>query len=733
MIELNDQQTAAVQHKDGPILVFAGAGSGKTRVIVSRIAHLIHHHRIPAYKILAVTFTNKAAAEMKARVSRMLGESEAIQLTIGTFHSICARILRIESNHIGLAPSFTIVDDPEQIARVKRAILALNLSTDRVNPRSICEYISRMKNKFISPEAQIESAGFNIQLKWMAQVYAEYENQLKNDQAVDFDDLIVKVVRLFDDNLTICEKYQKKFEYIMIDEYQDTNHAQYRLVSRLAALYRNIMAVGDDDQSIYGWRGAEIENILNFSNDFHDAKIIKLEQNYRSTQTILATASALMSNNAIRAEKTLWTSNPEGEKICVNLVENERAEARMVLSHIRAHAKSKGRKLSEFAIFYRTNSQSRVFEEVFIEARLPYRVIGNIAFFKRKEIKDILSYLRLILNPFDSGACLRILNNPKRGIGESTQDTLEETARSRNTDLFSAIEYTVENSLLPEHKLVKVKAFMELIHCLIRESKETSIADFIELLVARSGYRKQYEDTTNQDALTSIEIIDEFFRMVSDYSDRSSSTLGDFADYLSLNEEKTDQPGQVDTEAEKVTFMTLHNSKGLEFPVVFIAGFEEGLIPLIRADSELKEQDLAEERRLLYVGITRARENLILSATRERRKYASTCPSKISRFLRELPADKIIIENSAAMTPSIGLTSKEVTSGNISKIPSGNLTHPNSEHEFMKGDKVKHSLYGKGTVIQFSGKGVSAKITISFENAGIKKLIVGPARLIRLS
>ncbi len=722
----------AVHHKDGPLLVFAGAGSGKTRVIVARIACLIEKHAIPAKNILAVTFTNKAASEMKERVGQILDPAVARQVSIGTFHAICARILRVEHEHFGLISTFTISDESEQLARVKRAIETLNISTDRVDPKSTCEWISRMKNKFIPPHNLIESAGFNIQQKWMGEVFVEYEKQLRNDHAVDFDDLIIKVVQLLDENLAAREKYQKQYQYIMIDEYQDTNHAQYRLVKQLASRYRNIMAVGDDDQSIYGWRGAEISNILNFSSDFSGVKTIKLEQNYRSTQTILAAASALMTHNLNRTPKTLWTTNPPGEKITVHLVENERAEARAILDSIQSLIRKSNRKYSEFAIFYRVNSQSRVFEEVFMEARIPYRIIGNIGFFKRKEIKDLLSYIRLILNPKDSSACIRVINNPRRGIGDSTQGLITRYKDEHNIDLFTAIEQMIEAQTLKDHKFDKVKNFMEMIHDLIRTSKEMQVAEFMDFLIEHSGYRVQFETIRTDEATASIEIIDEFLRLCYDYSERTHGTLSEFADYLSLYDENAEKSTKENNVRETVSLMTLHNSKGLEFPIVYICGVENGLIPLIRSEARLSTQELEEERRLLYVGFTRARERLSLSITRQRRIYGNMRESEVSTFIREIPAENLNYHS--IDTQRISTDRKEGSPAPRSSAGSQPMvTHPTAEAEFRKGDRVRHSLYGNGLVLDFKGMGASAKITISFDRVGIKKLVLGPARLIRIN
>nr|HPQ40883.1 UvrD-helicase domain-containing protein [bacterium] len=439
-MKLNPQQQDAVNHKDGPILILAGAGSGKTRVIVNRIVKLIESDAVPPWQILAVTFTNKAANEMRERITVMLGLSDTCPVTIGTFHALCVRILRREHPYAGLGGNFTICDDTEQLSRIKRAMTETGVSPDRLTPKSIQATISRAKNDFLSPQKMKQDAGKNMYLSLAAEVYAVYETGLRADQAVDFDDLIVRTVRLFRDEPAVLEKYQNRYRYILIDEYQDTNNAQYQLVLLLAQRYRNIMAVGDDDQSIYRWRGAEVSNILNFSRDFPGTKTIKLEQNYRSTQVILSAASALMTHNTHRTQKTLWTDRQGGELIQVGFWESDRREAEQVATAMQQLV-NEGYAWEDFAIFYRTNAQSRVFEEHFQNSGIPYRVIGNISFFRRREVKDLLAYIRITLNPSDSAALLRIINVPRRGIGKKTIDIITQAAATQATDHFSAIEH----------------------------------------------------------------------------------------------------------------------------------------------------------------------------------------------------------------------------------------------------------------------------------------------------
>lgn len=731
MIKLNPQQEDAVKHLDGPLLILAGAGSGKTRVIVNRIVHLIQQHKIQPHHILAVTFTNKAANEMKERIRAMLGYAPG--LTIGTFHSICARILRKECMHLGLIESFTIIDDSEQIVRVKRAMTAAGFNVGNLVPRAVLDSISRAKNAFLTPDQYEEQAGFNIFQKQVAKIFTEYEKGLKADYSLDFDDLLIKTVNLLNDVPEVTARYQDRFRYIMVDEYQDTNSAQYQLIQRLAERYRNIMVVGDDDQSIYHWRGAEIGNILNFSKDFPGARIIKLEQNYRSSQAILSAASELMKNNSRRMEKKLWTDRKGGEKPVLASVLDERAEARYIIREIKRQKGDDGRSYKDFAVFYRINAQSRVFEEEMLAAQLPHKVMGNVGFFKRKEIKDLLSYLRLILNPFDSGACRRIINVPRRGIGRTTVQVLEEFAESKNKDLFSAIEMVDECDILQGHKKDRVSNFKSLIQDLIRISRSQTIPSFFKQLLQLSEYQAIYENLDTPEAVVSLEIIQEFENLVADYHERVGGDLKEFADYLSLHDSQeesgtTDKEKKVDR--DYVSLLTLHNAKGLEFPVVFISGLEEGMCPYFRDKDEMKLQELEEERRLLYVGMTRAEERLFLCSGVERRLHGKVRHSKPSRFIREIPEEMMESQN---MTVRAAPVSMNGHSQSRSDGPGVCISHPTSGAEFKPGERVLHQKLGRGIVLRCDGTGPTAKITISFDRAGQRKLLLGVCRLVKLN
>ncbi len=754
MITLNPQQEAAVKHVEGPVLILAGAGSGKTRVIISRIINLIVHHNIPPWNILAVTFTNKAANEMKQRIAALSDIHDADKVTIGTFHSICAQILRREHDCAGLIQSFSIIDDSEQLTRIKRAISDAGFSIDRLNPRAVLDGVSKAKNAFMSPKDLLEQAGFDLFKKWLAAIYDHYESALATDHSLDFDDLIIKTVQLFTDSPDICEKYQRRYRYIMVDEYQDTNHAQYRLILLLSKNYRNLMVVGDDDQSIYRWRGADVSNILNFARDFPGSEVIKLEQNYRSTQIILSAASELMRHNQNRNEKKLWTSREGGEKIQVIAADDDRDEASRIIREIKKLHSNESRDFGEFAVFYRINAQSRVMEEAFISSRIPYRVLGNIGFFKRKEVKDLLAYIRLILNPFDSEACRRIINVPKRGIGRTTIEKIEQYAREHSIDFFSAIESSLENDTFQHFKCEKLNAFNSMIKDLIRVSRTQPLNVFISELIERSGYREFYASDDTVESRSSLEIIQEFESAASDYQTHFGGDLKEFADYLALHESQSEAQDENPTDRNKqvVSLLTLHNAKGLEFPVVFISGVEEGLCPYYRANEELAHEELEEERRLMYVGMTRAKEKLHFLFARERMLHGGKHEYKPSRFLKEIPkqycsydvaqtrqtikmergtTDRSIGTGSGVFGRNSGIQSSE-SRQTLPVTSSVKVSHPSSFIEFKPGERVHHQQYGIGTITQVQGQGPGAKVSIHFDRLGLKKLLLGPARLTKI-
>ncbi len=712
-MKLNHQQEIAVSHKDGPILVLAGAGSGKTRVIVNRIQHLITVSHVPAWQVLAITFTNKAANEMRERVQSMPDMNAGA--TIGTFHSVCARILRSEHHHLQVHANFTIVDETDQTSRIKKALAESGANPEKITVKQMISIISKAKNRFESPEQMKADSGGNPFRQIVSEIYAIYERDMKADQTLDFDDLIVKTVRLFRNEPLILEKYQNRYRYILIDEYQDTNAAQYELVHLLAERFRNVMVVGDDDQSIYRWRGAEVSNILNFARDFPGAKTIKLEQNYRSTQLILSAASALMCHNTNRNVKNLWTERKGGDRITRTIWPSDRSEAEAISNQIRRLTASGSRNFNDIAVFYRINAQSRLLEEILHSQRIPYRVVGNISFFKRKEVKDLLAYIRLVLNPFDSGACRRIINVPRRGIGKTTIEMLEKLALESQSDLFSAVERAVTEKLFNENKERSIQNFQVMIHDLIHYERTHKADNFVTYLLDVTGYRESYQIDETPESKSSLEIIEEFENTVVDFASRGEGRLAEFADYLSLHSEVDDD--ETVTDRNQVQLMTLHNAKGLEFPVVFICGLEENLCPLIRSGSEIDIQDLEEERRLLYVGMTRAKEQLYLFGSNQRFLYGRLIDQLPSRFLEEIPEE--YIEN------------QSIRKDDNNKSPVKTLSMSASA-DYSAGERIRHPSWGLGTVLHCLGAGPKARLTIRFDRFGQKKILAGPANLIRL-
>jgi DNA helicase II / ATP-dependent DNA helicase PcrA len=714
-VKLNRQQQVAVRHVDGPLLVLAGAGSGKTRVIVNRISALITDAAIPPWKILAITFTNKAANEMKTRIGAMLPERLADRITMGTFHAVCARILRIEHDALNLKKHFSIADESDQVTRIKRALKEKNYNPDLMIPKVIISKISKAKNYFETPETLHKKAGFNAYENAVADIFDIYQKGLRADQSLDFDDLITETVKLFQNEPRILNKYQDKYKYILIDEYQDTNNAQYVFVKLLSNRYRNVMAVGDDDQSIYQWRGAEISNIFNFQDDFPGAKVIKLEQNYRSTGVILKAASGLMHRNEKRNPKTLWTENKGGELIVQQTWSNDREEARAICRVIENNVRQSKRCYSDYAILYRVNAQARVLEETFQNRKIPYRVIGNISFFKRKEVKDLLAYIRLVLNTDDSVSCRRILNVPRRGIGKTSIENLEIIADKNRTDLFSAIRIAVQDDQMNIRNRAALSSFIDLIQMLKKIEHNQSAEEFVQRLLEYTGYKKMYEQQESNDSRASIEIIGEFENTVADYVMRGDESLQGFADYLSLYSDSEDSDAEVNT--NQVQLMTLHNAKGLEFPCVFITGLEEELCPLIRNKQDsISVELLEEERRLLYVGMTRAREELHLYNADRRFLYGRDVFRVASRFLGEIPSECVRTiwndENSGKhneIKPVIG------------------------SKDFKNGDRVMHPGWGRGTVLNRFGTGPTAKLVIKFDRGFKKKLVVGLANLVNLN
>lgn len=632
---LNKQQREAVEHTEGPLLILAGAGSGKTRVLTHRIAYLINEKNVHPSNILAITFTNKAAREMKERVQKLLEGS--YDMWVSTFHSACARILRMEIEKLsGYKKNFIIFDADDQQKLIKECLKELNYNEKNFPPKEMLSAISKAKDQLMTPGKFMDRYGRDFRLKKVADIYALYQKKLMANNALDFDDILFKTVELFEYNPDVLQRYQQKFKYIMVDEYQDTNYCQYMLVNLLAKSHRNLCVVGDDDQSIYSWRGADIGNILNFEKDFPDAKVIKLEQNYRSTQTILDAANCVISNNFGRKKKRLWTDNGEGRAIVYYKAMDERDEADFIIGEIDRLAFQEQRSLNSFAILYRTNAQSRVLEEMCMARGIPYKIVGGFRFYDRMEVKDIIAYLRVIQDPEGDLSLKRIINVPKRGIGKSTLDTLESYARQNGISLYEALLFVDNIEGIGKKAQSSIKEFVRLIAELMDIAEKESASEVISQVILKSGYLEELEKGDDEDQERGKNI-KELISAALEYEEKNEdSSLTGFLENMAL---MSDIDG-LDEEREGITMMTLHSAKGLEFPVVFICGLEEGLFPTQRAFFE--EHQLEEERRLMYVGVTRAKERLYLTSALERTLYGNTSYTIESRFLREIPKDLMV-------------------------------------------------------------------------------------------
>jgi len=625
---LNEEQKKAVFHKDGPLLILAGAGSGKTNTMTHRIAYLVREAGVDPYNIFAVTFTNKAAKEMADRVEKLLGKTGGIW--ISTFHSAALRILRIHYELSGYERDFVVYDPSDQRAVVKRCVAALNLDDKKYSPQYVLSIIGDCKEKAISPEEYIRLNGDDFKTRPVYEIYSDYEKTLKKNNAMDFDDLLLNVVKLFEKDEEILRKYQNRFKYIMVDEYQDTNYIQYRFIKLLAEAHNNICVVGDDDQCIYEWRGADIRNILEFEKSFKNTKIIKLEQNYRSCGNILAAAHSVISKNIGRKAKKLWTGKEAGEKIMYRRADNEKEEARFAVSEI-DRLRSHELQYKDFAILYRTNAQSRNFEDALSARGVPYRVLGGTRYYDRKEIKDMVSYMRLVQNPLDDVALERIINEPKRGIGGKTLEKLKTLAGVRGESLFSTLDDEEISASLSVKAEAGIKEFVSVIYEYSTTKDSLRVSDIYDGLLVRTGYLKALEEQNNTEADGRIENILEFKSVIYDFEQEDQNlTLSDFMEKIALMSDIDNH----DSKEDAVVLMTLHSAKGLEFPVVFIPGMENGLFPGWRALD--KEDGVEEERRLCYVGMTRAMERLYLTSAAERTLYGKTDYTRESQFLREI-------------------------------------------------------------------------------------------------
>ena len=710
---LNKEQQQAVQHTEGPLLILAGAGSGKTKVLTVRIAHLLAQGVNP-YEILAITFTNKAAKEMKSRVEGLVGDV-ATRIWLSTFHSFCAKFLRFElDNFLGYNSNFTIYDTSDSQAVIKAALKALNLDDKYYPVGAMIGAISDAKNKLLFASDFRKQARDFYQQK-VADVYEYYERELRKNNALDFDDLLLVAVKLLQSNEAVLDKYSKRFRYVMIDEYQDTNHAQYLLAKLLASHWKNIAVVGDADQSIYAWRGADIQNILDFEKDYPNCTSIKLEQNYRSTKIILDAANAVIENNEGRPKKNLWTDKTEGAKIQHFTAQSEHEDAAFIGDTIAKKHDIHGVPYGDMAILYRTNAQSRVLEEALIKRALPYTMVGGTKFYDRKEIKDVLAYLRVLYNPFDDLSLLRIINVPKRSIGATTVAKLQDYARANGTSLFMTLTQLHLVDTIKGKTKEKLEEFGILIFTLVAEMEDKTVLDILESILDRTGYLAQLEESTDPQDQARAENIGELLSVAKDFQDTNpNGTVEDFLEQVAL----VNDVDSFEQEESKVTLMTLHAAKGLEFPIVFLGGLEEGLFPHSR--TLMNPEEIEEERRLAYVGITRAEKELYISNATSRTVFGRTSSYLPSRFIDEIPEELVD-----------GLRAKRKVPDDIKRhvpqhmsVTSRPVTKPIVRNEVIAdwkvGDTAIHSKWGNGKVINVAGEGAGMKLTIEFPTQGVR-------------
>ena len=753
---LNPEQRQAAETLEGPVLILAGAGSGKTRALTYRVANLMDHG-VPAWSILALTFTNKAAREMKERITQLVGE-KAESAWISTFHSTCARILRRDIEKLGYTRSFTIYDDDDQGTVIKEILKRLNIDEKFLPPREVKAKISDAKNKLMGPDEWFAKTERDFRNQTLHDVFVAYEQRLKSANALDFDDLLLKTLELLADHPPVLESYRDRFHYVMVDEYQDTNYAQYMLVKLLTDKSRNLCVVGDDDQSIYGWRGADIRNILDFEKDYPAAKVIKLEQNYRSTATILDAANQVIAHNTGRKEKALWTEAGAGETIKLYCAGDEREEAAWVADRIRKMNRH-GEEYGRMAVLYRTNAQSRVLEEMLMRAGIPYKVFGGLRFYDRKEVRDVIAYLRVIANPTDDVSLRRIINVPKRAIGDATIAELVRHAQEQEMPLFSAL--TDLPSSLSSRPRKCVGDFFTMMTTLMAMKDAMPLSTFVKQMVDQTGLMEQYQKEDSDEARSRVENIQEFLGAVEEFDRQTeNATLEDYLENVALVTELD----QAEEEKQYVTLMTLHSAKGLEFPNVFITGMEEGIFPSGR--SLMDEQRMEEERRLCYVGITRAKERLFLSRASQRMLYNQINHNAPSRFLSEIPSRLLEDEWEAkrkqtfkgdpipqpkSYTSGYGLKSTPSVSqlgqprltlgGNMLEIPGVQKGFTPSkarqnvsalQNIFKPGDRVMHRKFGEGNVVALKGSGADTRISIEFTAYGVKEFSLSIAPIVKI-
>lgn len=735
---LNPQQAEAVINTEGPMLIMAGAGSGKTKVLTCRVANLLQKGVRP-YRILAITFTNKAAAEMRERVNNMSGPA-AKDVWLFTFHAFCARFLRMEIDKLpGYGGNFAIYDTADSQNLIKQILKEMNLDDKRFQPSGILSRISNAKNALQDAAAFARQAGDFYEQK-VADIYSRYEQKLQLNNALDFDDLLMLSIKLLQENKEVREKYQDRFDYLLVDEYQDTNHAQYLLTKFLAAKHRNICVVGDADQSIYGWRGADIQNILDFEKDYPDAKVIKLEQNYRSTQIILDAANAVIENNTGRKPKNLWTENKSGADIIYFQAVDERDEARFVIEQLQNLQRTENKKLGDMAILYRTNTQSRIFEEMLIKSGISYNMVGGLKFYERKEIKDIIAYMRVIFNPADSLSLLRIINVPKRGIGDASLAKIQAYAAANNVSLFEAVSNAAAIDGLSSRFVSKLDDLAGIIFELMNLANEAPVEDLIDRVLRDTGYLEELENERTPQAQSRIDNLHELISVAQEFAaSEEENNLENFLAHVALVSDIDD----TELGEDAITLMTLHSSKGLEFPVVFLVGMEEGLFP--HARTLMDETEIEEERRLCYVGITRAKEKLFLSSTKMRTIYGNTVTYPPSRFLQEIPA---------RLVKTIKRQERFSALENFKQVSEKYSTRPQkpastfNPHSFMPqkpaaaaggtgtrfntGDRVSHSKWGEGMVVSVKDSPDGQEVKVAFAGAGVRSLLTKYAVLKKL-
>ncbi|HBF76068.1 MAG TPA: DNA helicase PcrA [Lactobacillus sp.] len=742
LAKLNKEQREAVEHTEGPLLIMAGAGSGKTRVLTHRIAYLIEKGVMP-WHVLAITFTNKAAREMRERIVKLLGP-EGNDVWASTFHALCVRILRRHADKLGYNRAFSIADTGDQRTLMKRVLADMNVDTKQFDPRAILGKISNAKNELKTPKQLAQEAG-NRMDEVTARAYDAYQNGLQRNQAMDFDDLIMLTIQLFNENKDVLAEYQKKFQYVHVDEYQDTNDAQYTLVNMLAREHHNLCVVGDSDQSIYGWRGANIENIMNFEKDYPDAHVTMLEQNYRSTKTILDAANQVIKNNGYRKDKNLWTENEQGEKIHYYRGQSENDEARYVVSQIQDLMREQHYQYGDFAVLYRTNAQSRVMEETLVKANVPYTIVGGHKFYDRKEIKDMLAYLTLVANGADTLSLERVINEPKRGIGTGSLTKLRAFAQDNGwSELEAAMNVDVANDISSRARGA-IGGFATTIQKLQAIVKDSTVTELTEQILDTTGYKATLQASRSLESETRLENIQEFLSVTQKFDESydadesdSGERIVDFLAELALVSDQDD----VDEEPAQVTLMTLHAAKGLEFPVVFLIGMEDGIFPLSRAMED--HNQLEEERRLAYVGITRAKQRLFITNAFSRMLYGRPQRNPQSRFIEEIEPDLLQMDNRT--TPGeTGATSlrtpfdrrtASATATTYHQKRSSSVTVNNGtgadKQAWRTGDKVTHKKWGTGTVVKINGTGEDMELDIAFPQEGVKRLLAAFAPITKV-